>query len=264
MQYTVSIATGRKTNMASIVILESDRNIAAKLYAELSACYNVYICEESGMLLSCMQQYRPDLVVVDLSFAGEDGIGLLKMAYAAGIRPAVVVSARYYSDYVEEQMQQFETAFYFRRPIAAKEMLPRIVDIMLGLGNIDPMDIRRLANEFLLRLGFDMSRHGYTHVVESIFYQAQHMDCMFTNELYPSVAKAFGGNGKQVERIVRANISDAQTRGNQDVWRLYFPVDKHGQVIHLTTGAFLKRIAYAINDYYDQFKNRTSDKAKCV
>lgn len=239
--------------MANILIFDSDRNICASLYENLALCNQVVICDQPSMLLNHLMEYRPQLLIVDLSMVGEDGIGLIKLAYLAGVRPRILASSRFYSEYVTNQMMQFHTDFMFVRPISAEQILPRVVDILLGLGNEDPVNERRLTNEILLRLSFTMNR-GYYYVVESIVYICKHMDCALTNELYPDVAKILGGNGKQVEHIIRTNIKQAWSRGNPEVWKLYFPLNKYGQIDCMTNGEFLRRIAYAINDYREQYE----------
>ena len=49
-----------------------------------------------------------------------------------------------------------------------------------------------------------------------------------TKELYPKVAKTLGGNGTQVERLIRTAIAKAFEQRNEAVWARYFSPNRDG------------------------------------
>lgn len=236
--------------MRKIYVIESVPIIAQGFTKALSGMYDVRVCRDTGSVLKDLDSFRPDLLVIDMSAPHLDTLSIMDHAYLSGIRPKILASTVYWYGVMEERLMRCNAGAMLLRPFTVDYLIKAAADILLEMENGEDADIRRIANELLLLLGLRMDLQGYRYVHEAVVYVASHMDCMISCELYPAVAKIWGVNWVVVERAIRSCIEKAYLRRDDQVWNLYFPKDHNGRTRHLTNGAFLKRIAFAVNEYY--------------
>lgn len=237
--------------MNKILILDSEPAIAALLAKSLEGDYRVLCCPDSGSFAQMAMEFQPRLLVVDLSAPGDDMIRVLQGLFMCGYRGKIVASSRFVSDYVVEHLQQLGASCLLTRPCTVNALLQPILDIMLGLEAAPGNDMRKVANELLLQLGFRMDLQGYKYLLEAVLYTVKHPDCAVTTELYPDIAKLCNGTSQQAEKAIRDCVHKAWDCRDERIWHLYFPVYFRKKKDRLTSGVFLKRIAYAVADYME-------------
>lgn len=242
--------------MDRILLIDSEPAIADMLTKSLEGDYQITCCDP-GEFLSLAQQLHPALLVVDLSAPGADMLGLLQSLFMAGFRSRIIASARYVSDYMVQCLHKLGASCLLQRPCTVNALLQVILDVMLGVENVPGNDLRRAANNLLLRLGLRMDLQGYRYLLEAVLYAAKHPNCTLTTELYPDVAKLCNATSNQVEKDIRECIQKAWVCRDEQVWRLYFPISLRKKSDRLTNGAFLKRIAFAVADFSEYSKQKT-------
>ena len=245
--------------MRKIYIIESMPSLRRDLQIAFSRENQVMACADASQALPEICQFQPDLLVLDMTMPGLDGLGLLSIIFTAGIRPKLVVSVNYAEDTVQEILAGYHASFLLSRPVRTQSLLDRITDVLLDLDGGEELDKRRIANSLLLKLGLRLDLQGYRYTLEAVVYVCNHIDCMLSNELYPDLAKYLGGNAKQVEHVIRCCITKAFENRDEQIWELYFPRNRYGHINKVSNGLFLKRIAFAVNDFYDF---STQDQAK--
>lgn len=237
--------------MQKIYIMESIPKLRDYLVNALSLENHLMTCLDVEQALEDIKSFQPDLVVMDMTMRDLDAIGLLTLLFAADIRPKLVLSFNYAEDAVQKILSRFRVSFLLSRPVRQQVLLNRIADVLLELEGGEGLDKRRIANDLMLKLGLQLELQGYRCTLEGIIYASNNINCMLTTELYPDLAKRFGGNGKQVEHIIRTCITNAWKNRDEKIWNLYFPKNRYGSLKKVTNGAFLKRMAFAVNDLYN-------------
>ncbi len=242
--------------MRRIYMIESISVLAKEFAKSLSGVYEVKHCTDTGNILKELDSFRPDLIVMDMSVPGYEPIDIVEHAYLSGIRPKILASTVYWHDALEERLTRADAGLMLLRPFTVDYLLMAAEEILLSMETGREADIRRITNDLLLRLGFRLDLQGYRYVLEAVVYAASHMDCMISCELYPVVARLCRVNQLVVERAMRRCIERAWLLRDDHAWNLYFPKDHNGRTRHLTNGAFVKRIAFAVNEYLDYQQGR--------
>ena len=83
-----------------LLIADGNEEFRRALAAELQGAYHVRCCDDGKEALSLLRSFAPDVLVLDLMLPGLDGISLLQSAAASGLCPMVLVTSRFYNDYV--------------------------------------------------------------------------------------------------------------------------------------------------------------------
>ena len=240
--------------MHRIYIIESIFNLQQDLMRALCREHQVMVCIEPEQALTQIREFDPDFIVMDMTMPGQDWLGLLRVLFTAGIRPKLVVSMNYAEDAVEKMLTDFHASFLLMRPVKTSVLLDRISDVLLELDGDDNLEKRKIANNLMLKLGLRLDLQGYRYTLEALVYIADHMNCLLSNELYPAIAKKLGGNEKQVEHVIRCCIQKAYQNRDERIWDLYFSRSRYGHLNKMSNGIFLKRIAFAVNDFYNYTK----------
>lgn len=241
--------------MDSILIYDSDPVLLDALRKSLEEHYQVYCCGNRQDFLALAAEMQPMVMVVDLSFFGEDTISVLQSLYMSGYRTHIVASGNYCSTYLSDRLSQLQVHSFMTRPCSANALLHGVMDATLLKTNIN-RDQRRYINDLLLNLGFRMDLHGYRYLPDALIYVMEHPDCVLTSQLYPDIARPYHSTGEEAEKAIRDSICWAWRHRDPRIWKRYFPEGVHRDK-SVSNGVFLKRIAYAISDYMDYVQLKT-------
>ena len=88
-----------------LLIAEGTEDFRAALTDSLRGAFHLRECGDGNLAMEMLRRFQPDILVLDLMLPGLDGISLLQMAAAAGIRPMVLATTRFVSDYVLEAIE---------------------------------------------------------------------------------------------------------------------------------------------------------------
>lgn len=228
-----------------LLIAESSEDFRIALAESLRGAYCVRECADGVEALRLIRSFRPDVLVLDLMLPGKDGITLLQEAAAAGLRPMVLATTRFASDYVLDAAGQLGVGYVMIKPCEIRATVARIGDLSrrLNVPLVTRPDPRTCASNMLLTLGVPTKLNGYGYLREAIRLMASDPDQSITKELYPAVGKLFRCEPKNVERSIRSAIDSAWKKRDERIWGLYFQPDASGEIPRPTNAAFITRLA---------------------
>lgn len=228
-----------------LLISEGNAEFSAMLVRHLQGAYQIRTASEGRQTLDVILSYRPDILVLDMMLPGLDGISILQAAAAAGVRPMVLATTRFASDYVLETLSRLGVGYLMMKPCDVKATVNRIADLsqQLRAPVLAHPDPRTAASNLVLNMGVRTKLKGYMYLREAIPMALKNPGMSLTKELYPEVGKVFGVNAEQVERAIRGAVRSAWEQRDEQVWRMYFQPGSNGTVPRPTNGAFITRLA---------------------
>ncbi len=229
--------------MYKVFIADSDPVFAASLEKVLSAAYAVASCSDGQTLVQEALYFRPDILILDLMIPYADSIGLLQALRGAELDCRVIVSTRYVSDLLTQQLEELRVDYLLARPCALRGVVARVMELECCGQPPAERRLRTSAGSLLLRLGFGPEMSGYRSLLEGLIYIYENPRCAVFKELYPAVAVRCGTTAAQAEKGMRKCIQRVMENQNCDVWGLYFAAGKDGRVRDVTTSRFLIRMA---------------------
>lgn len=231
-----------------MLIADSSEEFGAGLADLVRGAYILRRCRDGRETLEVLTAFRPDILVLDLMLPGLDGISVLRQAAAAGLRPMVLATSRYVSDYVVDAAQQLGVGYLMVKPCDLRATVARLSDLTQRLKQplFTQPDPRTAVSNLLLALSVPTKLRGYAYLREAVLERMRDPAQSVTKELYPSVAALCAATAVQVERSIRSAIAAAWTRRDEQVWRLYFQPDPDGSLPRPTNTAFISRLADSV------------------
>ena len=228
-----------------ILIADSAEDFRNALADALHGAHHIRTASEGQQTLQMLRSFLPDILVLDLMLPGLDSITLLQRTVESGIRPMVLATTRYVSDYILEAAERFGIGYIMVKPCDVGATIARIMDLSRRIKTpvFSSPDPRTEVSNTLLRLGISTKLRGYAYLRECILLMAKDPCQSVTKELYPAAAVQFGASAVQVERSVRSAIAAAWSRQDRQVWQLYFAADEGGVIPRPTNAAFISRLA---------------------
>jgi len=228
-----------------LLIADGTEDFRIALADALRGAYHVRQCSDGREALDQMRKFLPDIVVLDMMLPGLDGITILEMAASAGLRPMVLATTRYLSDYVVEASERLKVGYLMMKPCDVRATVARISD--LGQRICQPLvtqpDPRNHVSNLLLALGIPTKLKGYSYLREAVLLMAKDPAQSITKELYPAVGALCNADADNVERSCRSAIANAWGSRDEHLWRLYFAPDSSGTLKRPTNAAFISRLA---------------------
>lgn len=229
-----------------LLIAEGSEELAEALADLFRGSCQVYCCGDGDEARRLLRQLRPDVLILDLMLPGYDGLSLLQWAREQEICPRVLATSRFCSDYVVETSLRLGVRYLMRKPCSVSAMAARVRDLLeRELPEAAPE--RSTDTAGLLRvLGIPGRLHGSTYLRTAVPLYARDPLQSITKVLYPEVARLCGCKASHVERSIRSAIESGWNRRDDNIWRLYFPVDDTGTVDRPTNGEFIARLAQSL------------------
>lgn len=212
--------------MIRILIADGSEVFRTALAEVLRPGYAVETCQNGMELMEAVLRFRPDILVLDLMLPWKDGLTVLHTLREQGISLKVLATTSFTSEYLMESLQKLGVDYVVLKPCDIQAVTERLTDLAVSLTEPVPRhrDRRETVSAGLLRLGISRKRKGFECAREAILLFAEDPEQSVTKELYPAVASRLGhGNGRQVEKDIRAAIEEAWNQRNDRVWRTMFP-----------------------------------------
>lgn len=215
-----------------ILIADSSEEFCNALAQLLGNAYRIRCCRDGNGALQQLQNFRPDICVLDLLISGLDGITLLQKTVQKGIRPVVLAMTRYVSDYILDAAERLHIGYLMVKPCDPAAVAARITDMTQQVKTpaFASPDPRTQVSNLLLSLGIPTKLRGYGYLREAVLLMAQCPNQSVTKELYPAVAAACGATAVQVERSIRNAVQTGYRQQDPTVWHIYFPAGDAGCV----------------------------------
>lgn len=223
-----------------LLIAEGTEEFRLALMDALRGAYLVRTCDEGQETLQIVQQWKPDVMILDLMLPGLDGITLLQRAAELGQRPMVLATTSYQNPYILESLQRLGVGYVMIKPCDLRATIARLADLSQQIHTpvvAQPNPGVQISN-LLLALGFQTRHHGYAYLRAAILRMSEDPRQSITKELYPAVAREFGTDQNSVERCMRTAIEKAWKLGDRKLWRLHFEQEERP-----TNGEFIRRLS---------------------
>lgn len=116
--------------MKIILIAETSPMITAALVDALSDRYEVHTCADGSAALECLEQLRPDALIINLVLPDINGLTVL--ARTAYTPPAILALTSFVSNEVIQQAAELGAGYIFLIPCSTKAVVDRLEE-MIGL-----------------------------------------------------------------------------------------------------------------------------------
>lgn len=231
--------------MRKLLIADASEEFRLALAELLRGNYMVRLCQDGNQTLEVLQSMKPDILVLDLLLPGLDGISLLQKVAEAGLQPVVLATTAFSNDYVVDSLARLGVGYVMVKPCDIHAVTARIADLHQHLKPpvVTRPDPRTVVSNMLLSLNVPTKLKGYACLREGVLELVRDPAQQVTKELYPKVAKLYGGNGPQVERLIRTAIDAAWKKRDERVWRLYFQPGPDGCLERPTNATFISALA---------------------
>lgn len=244
--------------MMKLLVADPSAEFCVALSDALGGTFEIRVCHDGVEAVALLDTFRPDVMVLDLALPGMDGITVLKTAACSAHRPAVLVTTRILSAYIERMLETVGVDYLVVKPCDMRSLADRIHDLAGSAGGVvffRPVPAVTAAN-MLLALDLSTKRRGFGCLETAIMLFMQDPEQSVTKVLYPAVARIRGGSRESVERAIRAVIHEAWYRRDEKTWRLYFQPDRNGHVARPTNTAFISKLAGILKRQYQEMETQ--------
>lgn len=182
-----------------------------------------------------IQEYRPDVLILDIIMPHLDGLGVLERLSNHGQhRPRVIVLTAFGQESITQQALRLGADYYVLKPFNIDVLVRRIRDLQADgspvvsmdtaskkyLVNDSPkIDIETEITSMLHELGVPAHIKGYQYMRYAIQMVIEDMSILnsITKTLYPEIAIKYDTTPNRVERAIRHAIETAWERSDLEV-----------------------------------------------
>ena len=220
--------------------------LVAEPSEEYRAAYAKAIARETDMELvaqtdnglraeALVDEFQPDVVVLDLVLASVDGMSLLARLQTKEKPPRVIVTSAIYNDEVLMECADLGTMYFMQKPVDPPLLVYRIrqtarprrrtgsLCAQLDAPESAPT-LESVVTDVIHEIGVPAHIKGYQYLREAIMLAIDDMDVInsVTKVLYPEVARKFNTTPSRVERAIRHAIEVAWDRGDLETLQKFF------------------------------------------
>lgn len=242
--YDTHITVNEVMSMGKVLIADASQQWREILARALSGEYQVRACPDGLRALELVEQFEPDVLVMDLMLAGTDGLSVLKAIADRRPRPRVIITGRYFSNYIMSALDRYQVEFVAVKPCSVSCITDQVAELMTRV-NSEPVTVQDpfdYITALLVSLGARTSQQGFRFLRTGILLLMEDPSQQLTKSLYPAIGKEHNTTGTNVEKAIRTTIYTAWLHRREEVWRQYFPLAPNGQIPKPTSGQFLARM----------------------
>ena len=221
-------------NCKSVVIADNSEEFCAGLTAALSRTEGFQVigtANDGQQAIRCVTEKKPDVLVLDLMLAKQDGISVLKAISGLEKRPVVFATSGFITDYVASAAANLGVRYLMLKPCDLSALVERMEEVRSVSSKQLPANrsggnngIEAMVTGIIHEIGVPAHIKGYQYLREAIIIAVGDMDVInaITKVLYPQVAKTFQTTPSRVERAIRHAIEVAWDRGDLDTLQRFF------------------------------------------
>ena len=177
-----------------------------------------------------VKERKPKILVLDLMLSKQDGLSVLKALSSQDVRPVVIATSGFVSDYVASAAAGLGVRYLMLKPCDITALVDRLEEVRgegtlrkTG-GSLQKNSIEAMVTGIIHEIGVPAHIKGYQYLREAIMIAVDDMDVInaITKVLYPQVAKTFQTTPSRVERAIRHAIEVAWDRGDLDTLQRFF------------------------------------------
>lgn len=228
-----------------ILIAESSVEFSEPLCDILEMHYDVCMCHSGLSVKGLLEDFLPDVLVMDLALPGLDGISLLKQICTMQVRPRILLTTCFMSPYVETVISGLGVDLVVLKPCKAEVLAERIEDLLEDeeLHLLMRLQSRSSVSSMLLELNIPSKRRGFVYLEKGIRQYLKQPGQALTKTLYPDLAREHYTQPEAVERAIRQVIHESWEKRDDRVWRMYFTPGREGIIPRPTNAEFISGLA---------------------
>lgn len=190
----------------------------------------VGIANDGEQAVRMTKQIKPDMLVLDLLLAKQDGLGVLKEIHSMENRPVVVATSRFITDYVASASANLGVRYLMLKPCDTDALAEIMEEYWCGneprkaSEKTTASKIETLTTNILRDIGVPAHIKGYHYLREAIIIAVEDMDVInaLTKVLYPQVARTFQTAPARVARAIQHAIEISWDRREQNALNNFF------------------------------------------
>lgn len=176
--------------------------------------------------LTLIQEFLPDIVVLDVVMPYLDGIGVLEKLAERQLaqRPKILMLSAFGQDSITRRAIELGADYYLVKPFDLETFTERLRQMFYWHApdspsrriQIEEESLDVLVTSILQKIGIPTNIKGFRYLRDAILmvhYRPAYLSAV-TKELYPEIAKKYSTTSSRVERAIRHAIQVAWTRGN--------------------------------------------------
>ena len=204
-------------------------------------------CTSGDDLISLINKYNPDLVIMDIVLQNCDGFKVLENIDAS--RTNVVIHSSLSMDGFINKAISLGAKYYCIKPFDLNMLEERVSDILddkLGQKtNSKNSQIEEKITNIFITVGIPAHIKGYQFLREAIKLAIANPEIInsITKKLYPSIAEKFDTSASKVERAIRHAIEVAWNRGKIENINNLFGIKVYSSNEKPTNGEFIALVA---------------------
>ena len=217
----------------NVLIADSAEEFCTALSASLQRAGGFGVCgtaSDGEQAIRQIMEKKPDVLVLDLMLAKQDGISVLKAIANMDRRPITLATSGFVTEYVANTAANLGVRYLMLKPCDMTALVERLQEIRGGeslrtpIRRTDKTSIETMVTSIIHEIGVPAHIKGYQYLREAIIIAVNDMDVInaITKVLYPQVAKTFQTTPSRVERAIRHAIEVAWDRGDLDTLQSFF------------------------------------------
>ncbi len=210
-----------------VLLADGSNAFRDQLAAAMEQTGRLHVAGKTGSgaeLLAMLEQSKPDLLVMDLLLAEQDGLAVLE--HMKEPRPKTIVLSAFADSALTDRLPRSGVDYCMLKPCNAESVAQRAVELLFPLQPDENPDnqLECVITSIIHEIGVPAHIKGYQYLREAISLAVEDMDIInaVTKALYPAVAKRFNTTASRVERAIRHAIEVAWDRGDLETLQKYF------------------------------------------
>ena len=221
-------------NVTTVIIADTTEEFCNSLTATLQRNGGFQIlgtANDGEQAIRMVNDRKPDVLILDLMLAKQDGLSVLKAISTMEHRPVTLATSRFVTDYVASAAANLGVRYLMMKPCDMSALVEHLEEIRGGENQRQPAmrhkstsSIESMVTSIIHEIGVPAHIKGYQYLREAIIIAVNDMDVInaITKVLYPQVAKTFQTTPSRVERAIRHAIEVAWDRGDLDTLQRFF------------------------------------------
>jgi len=221
-------------NCTTVVIADNAEDFCSNLTGALQRAEGFHVlgtANDGEQAIRMVMERKPDILVLDLMLAKQDGLSVLKAISNMERKPVTLATSRFITDYVASAAVNLGVRYLMVKPCDMSALVERLEEIRGGESQRKSLprrsasnDIETMVTNIIHEIGVPAHIKGYQYLREAIIIAVGDMDVInaITKVLYPQVAKTFQTTPSRVERAIRHAIEVAWDRGDLDTLQRFF------------------------------------------
>ncbi len=207
----------------------------------------VAVAYDGLQALEMVKEYKPDVLILDITMPYLDGIGVMERLVEIGDAPEVIVLTAFEQESMVQRMISMGAAYYMVKPFDTLILMERIRQFGKKHGDYTKESSHKYNSPPISTKGFSRHRleievtklfhemgvpahfRGYSYLRDAIIMTVQEEDILgnITKNLYPRIAEKYNSTSSGVESAIRHTIETGWERGNPESFKKMFGIDNY-------------------------------------